>query len=266
MVCGAVAVVAAFQVASRMDYQDAVSAHLGSFVTNSRREKMEAVLGERTRYLTVVVEDIYQPHNASAVLRTCDCFGIQDVHIIENRNTYRVNPGVELGTAQWLTLHRYRKETPDSANPLAAAIATLRERGYRIVATTPHADDVALPEFDLSAGPAALFFGNELEGLSAGAIEAADEHLRIPMYGFVESFNISVSAAIVLHHLATRLRESGREYRLSPAERNAVRLAWYRSSVKRSEAIETAFRETWETPPPPHGAGDPEYGTPAAGD
>ncbi|MFW5689545.1 MAG: TrmH family RNA methyltransferase [Spirochaetota bacterium] len=211
--------------------------YLTGFVTAERLERMEAALAERTRYLTVVVEDIYQPHNASAVLRTCDCFGVQDVHIIENRNRYRVNPGVELGTAQWLTLRRYRERE----NNTAAALEAIRARGYRIVATTPHTDQVALEEFDLGAGPAALVFGNELDGLSPVALDHADAHLVIPMYGFVESFNISVSAAIVLHHLTHALRSSGLDYRLSADEREAVLLGWLRSSVGRADALEREF-------------------------
>ncbi len=214
-----------------------LSAYLTRFVTEERRTRMEQVLGERTRYLTVVVEDVYQPHNASAVLRTCDCFGIQDVHIIENRNRYRLNPGVELGTAQWLTLHRYAKAEHNSKD----ALDRLRAAGYRIVATSPHAADVPLARFDLETGPAALLFGNELEGLSSVALEAADEHLVIPMYGFVESFNISVSAAIVLHDLSTRLRASGLAYHLSPDERAPIMLEWLRSSVGRADALEREY-------------------------
>lgn len=225
-----------------MDYRAALRAHLGSFVTASRKKKMEAVLSERTRYITVVVEDIYQPHNASAVLRTCDGFGVQDVHIVENRNTYRINPGVELGTAQWLTLRHYRGETGNTT----AAIAGLRERGYRIIATSPHSDAAPLPEIDLATGPIALLFGNELDGLSNVALDAADEKLLIPMYGFVESFNISVSAAITLYALAQALRDSGIDYHLSSSEQDELLLDWLRHSVGRSEAIETAFEAEWE--------------------
>jgi len=211
--------------------------YLSTFVTGQRLAKMHRVLAERTRYLCVAVEDIYQPHNASAVLRTCDCFGIQDVHIIENRNTYRLNPGVELGTAQWLSLHRHRGE----AHNTRGAIRTLRDAGYRIVATTPHTEQVSLHEFDVGAGPAVLLFGNELEGLSPVALEEADEHLVIPMHGFVESFNISVSAAIVLHHLSLRLRESGVDYRLGDDERTSILLGWLRSSISRVEALEREY-------------------------
>ena len=212
--------------------------YLSGFVTPERLARMEAVLLERTRYLTVAVEDIYQPHNASAVLRTCDCFGIQDVHIIENRNEYRVNPGVELGTAQWLTLHRYQGEPTNTPR----AIEGLRAAGYRIVATTPHTDQRSLDEFNLDSGPAALLFGTEMEGLSEAALDLADEHLVIPMVGFVESFNISVSAAIILHALSARLRASRIEYHLAADEKESILLAWLRSSINRVESLEREYR------------------------
>lgn len=217
-----------------------LSDYLQGFLTESRLKRMRAALEERTRYITVLVEDIYQPHNASAVLRTCDCFGVQDVHIVENRNEYRINPGVELGTAQWLTLHRYSAQGEENTS---SAIARLRKSGYRIVATTPHTTQTNLEQFDLGAGPVALLFGNEPEGLSRVALESADEHLVIPMYGFVESFNISVSAAIVVHHLSHALRTSGRAYQLSDREREEVMLAWLRSTVGRADALERKFSE-----------------------
>jgi len=211
--------------------------YLSGIVMPERFATMRRVLAERTRYLTVVIEDIYQPHNASAVLRTCDCFGIQDVHIVENRNEYRLNPGVELGTAQWLTLHRYKGEPSNTP----AAIDRLRSAGYRIVATTPHTEQRSLDDFDLDAGPVALLFGNEPDGLSETAFNLADEHLVIPMVGFVESFNISVSVAIILHTLSGRLRSGGIAYHLSPEENDELLLQWLRNSIGRVEALEREF-------------------------
>lgn len=211
--------------------------YLSGFVTPERLAGMRRVLAERTRYLSVVIEDIYQPHNASAVLRTCDCFGIQDVHIVENRNAYRLNPGVELGTAQWLTLHRYKGEP----NNTPAAIDQLRSAGYRIVATTPHTRQRSLDDFDLDAGPVALLFGNEPDGLSEIALDLADEHLVIPMVGFVESFNVSVSAAIILHTLSGKLRTSGIAYHISPEEIDELLLHWLRKSISRAEVLEREF-------------------------
>ena len=215
-------------------------AYLERFVTEQRSETMTRVLEQRTRFITVVLEDIYQPHNASAVLRTCDCFGVQDVHIIENRNSYRINPDVELGTAQWLTLHRYGQRE----NNTPEAIAELRRRGYRIVATTPHGRTVPLDEFHVAGAPTAVLLGNELEGLSEDALDAADERLRIPMYGFVESFNISVSAAIILNTLCSALRRDRDDWMLDAAEREEIRLGWLRRSIKRSAELEREWERT----------------------
>jgi tRNA (guanosine-2'-O-)-methyltransferase len=198
---------------------------------------MEQVLGERTRYITVAVEDIYQPHNASAVLRTCDALGVQDVHIIENRNSYQVNPGVELGTAQWLTLYRHQSGRDNTV----AAIEAIRSDGYRIVATSPHARQQTLEQLDLERGRIALLFGTEMDGLSDTALSLCDEYVAIPMVGFVESFNISVSAALVLYSLTRRLRASRVDYHLSETETEELLLAWLRQSIKHVEALEAKF-------------------------
>lgn len=214
--------------------------YLSRFVTPERLAKMEAVLEKRTRYITACVEDIYQPHNASALLRTCDACGVQDVHIIENRNRYETNPKVELGSAQWLTLTKHgggEYNTP-------AAYEELRRRGYRIAATTPHHNPIDLGELSLDEGPIALVFGNELDGLTQEAVERADLCVRIPMVGFVESFNISVSAAICLHRLAFDLRERDLPWQLSERDRSELLLSWLRTSVARSEALERAYLES----------------------
>ncbi|MCK5153368.1 MAG: RNA methyltransferase [Spirochaetales bacterium] len=208
-----------------------------TFITEQRLNKMENILSLRTRYLTVVLENIYQPHNASAVLRSCDGFGIQDVHIIENSNSYRINPGVSLGTSQWLTMHNYSKEKENSKT----AIETLKKTGYRIVATTPHREDKNLEIFDLPKGKIALFFGTEMHGLSDIVLENADEFMKIPMYGFVESFNISVSCALSLHNLSHRLRESDIDWTLNPKEKEEVLLEWMRKSVKNAASLEEEY-------------------------
>ena len=153
-----------------MDPSDkALSAFLEKMVNENRLELLDKIMQDRTRYVTVVLEDLFQPHNASAVLRTCDCFGIQDIHIVENRNEYTLNPEVELGSAQWLNMHRYN----NTENNTLSAIEGLKKNGYRIVATTPHTDDVDLPDFRLEEGPVALLFGTEMRGLSDQALEMA---------------------------------------------------------------------------------------------
>lgn len=211
--------------------------YLKNMVTEKKWDLFNQIIQNRTRYLTVVLEDIYQPHNASAILRTCDCFGIQDVHIIENRNKYTINPDVALGASKWLNLCKYNKQE----NNTLSTINYFKKQGYRIIATTPHSNDIELELFDLKKGKSALFFGSEMPGLSEIVMDNADEFLKIPMFGFTESFNISVSAAIILHYLSYKLKNSEINWQLSDNEKQEVLLNWLRSSVKNSEIIEKEF-------------------------
>ncbi len=227
---------------TRNGYDKELIEYFMQFISPERRKRLYEVLQERSRYLAVVLEDIYQPHNASAVLRSCDAFGIQDVHVIENRNSFRISDGVALGTGQWLDIHRWRDRDKDNTRK---AVLSLKEEGYRIVATSPHTDDVNLEEFDLEAGKAAFLFGNELDGLSPEAMELADEYMKIPMHGFVESLNISVCCAVTLHHLSWKLRRSETcGWRLSPEERERLLLGWLRGSVKNASRLEEHFNES----------------------
>lgn len=212
--------------------------YLSEFVTPERLALFERVLNDRTKYITVVLEDIFQPHNASAVLRSCDCFGIQDVHVIENRNEFTVSNEVALGASKWLDIYQYNQHRNNSLE----AIKKLKKSGYRIVATTPHTNDQLLSDFDLEKGKVALVFGSELPGVSELILKEADEFLKIPMYGFTESFNISVSAALVLYEMSNRLREIDDEiWKLSQPEKDEIKLKWIRSTVKRSNLLEERF-------------------------
>lgn len=208
--------------------------HMKNFVTENRYDLFLEKINFRTDYLTVVLEDIYQSQNASAVLRTCDCFGIQDVHIIENTNDYKINPDVALGSFKWLNLIKYNQRE----NNTLLAINELKKQGYRIIATTPHTNDVLLDDFDLNKGKSALFLGNELKGVSDIVMENADEYLRIPMYGFTESFNISVSAAIILHSLSDKLHKTNIDWHLNKEKQKSIILNWLKTTIKDYELID----------------------------
>lgn len=212
--------------------------YLMGFLTAERREKFLSNIDLRTRHCTVVLEDIYQSHNASAVLRTCDCFGIQDVHIIENQNRYEVNQDVALGASKWLTLHKYDTQEDNTV----ACLTWLKSKGYCIYATTPHHDDVT-PETIPLDNKIALVFGTELQGLTATAMNLADGFVKIPMFGFTESLNISVSAAIFMQNITSRLRKSNFPWKLSEPERSDVLLEWLKNSIKRSELLIEDFME-----------------------
>lgn len=209
--------------------------YLESFLTEHRRNNNHRVLQDRTYHFTVAVEDLYQLHNAAAVMRSCDVFGIQDVHIIEEKNLRTIDREIAMGAQKWVDVHRYNtaKDTVDQ----------LRNKGYQIVATTPHGDNcVSISDFDISK-PSALFFGAEGEGLSDYVLEQSDVQLHIPMYGFTESLNISVSAAITLQHIVEKLRISNIDWQLSKEQTLQKRYDWVRKILKSHDKIEKRFYE-----------------------
>lgn len=206
------------------------------FITPERRAAFERVAPLRTRHVTVLLEDIYQQHNASAVLRSCDLLGVQDVHVIETVNRFDPNPDVALGSAKWLDIHRER-----GADATVNTVRKLRARGYRIVVTSPHSDGRTPHDIDIER-PMAICFGTELTGASGALLQEADEHLRIPMYGFTESYNISVSAAIILFTITERMRHASDQWRPGVEDQLRSKLEWARRSVRDAALIEQRLR------------------------
>ena len=203
------------------------------FLSEERAERFEQVLAQRTRHLTVVLENVFQSRNASAVMRSADGFGLQDVHLIEDVNPWVPNRGVSKGTNAWLTLHRYRS----AADPTAACLERLRRTGYQIAVTSPHVDGYDVTELPIDR-PVAVVMGTEWEGVSDRMLEEADLHVAIPMHGFAESLNISVAAAVVLHELNRRRRlQPASRWGLSEAEKRELRAAWAMASVRNASGI-----------------------------
>jgi len=202
--------------------------HLESYLTDNRRERFQKVLAQRTKHFTVATEDVYQLHNTSAVIRSCDVFGIQEVNIVEEVNSKRIDREIAMGAQKWVDLNRY--------HTTKSCIEDLRAQGYQIVATSPHAEDCDLIDFDITK-KSCFFFGRETEGLSQQVIDGADCFLKIPMVGFTESLNISVSAAIILQHVTSKLRKSNINWRLTEAELIEKRFDWIKKTIKNYDAI-----------------------------
>jgi tRNA (guanosine-2'-O-)-methyltransferase len=213
--------------------------YLSQYITDHKKNLIEGVLSARTRHLTVVLENIYQSQNASAVFRTVECFGIQDVHLIENENAYGVNRRVLKGADKWLTIKHHNQP---NVNNTPLCFEHLKKEGYKILATTPTAS-MSIQEVDVSQ-KLAIVMGNELHGLSEEAQEAADVKVKIPMQGFTESLNLSVSAAICIYELIAKIRSSKMNWQLTTKEQEALRLIWYRKSIRRSEIIEKKYLES----------------------
>ena len=210
-------------------------------ITPNKKEMFDRIAADRTKHLTVVMENIYQEHNASAVLRSCDCFGLQDLHVIEKDNTYKIQRDIALGAGRWVDMHNY----DDSENVTKDCLNDLKLKGYKIVATTPHTDSQTIYDLDLTQ-PIALVFGTERRGISEEVIEMADEFVKIPMYGFTESFNISVSVAIVLNTLRQRLEQSDLNWKLSDEEQTLLKINWCSKILNGGHLLEKKFRSDLE--------------------
>jgi tRNA (guanosine-2'-O-)-methyltransferase len=211
-------------------------------ITPNKREMFDRIAAERTKHLTVVMENIYQEHNASAVLRSCDCFGIQELHVIEKDNTYKIQRDIALGAGRWVDMSTY----DSGENVTKECLTSLKEKGYKIVATTPHTDAHTINDLDLSQ-PIALVFGTERRGISDEVKELADAFVKIPMYGFTESFNISVSVAITLNTLRQRLEETDLQWKLSSEEQIALKINWCAKILNGGELLAKKFRAEYPT-------------------
>jgi tRNA (guanosine-2'-O-)-methyltransferase len=206
--------------------------YLENFITQNRKDNFLKILQNRTKHFTVVVEDIFQMHNASAVMRSCEIFGVQELNVVEARYGKTVDKEIAMGAQKWVDIIKY--------DNVAHCINNLKSRGYQIIATSPHENDCFLDDFDISR-PSALFFGTERDGLSDQILQEANGFIKIPMVGFTESLNISASAAIVIQNLTSRLRQSKIEWHLSEDEILEKRLLWTKSSIKDIKRIEARY-------------------------
>jgi tRNA (guanosine-2'-O-)-methyltransferase len=210
--------------------------YLKGFVFDERRKLFEAKIQERTQHLTIVLENIFQGRNISASIRSADCFGIQDVHIIENDNLFNDDSEVSMGAEKWITTKRYNQNKHNSIE----AIENLKSNGYQIIATTPHNADCDLYDLDITK-KTALFFGAEVKGCSKETLSLADKRMKIPIYGFTESYNISVSVSLCLQHLTYKMRQSNMDWKLSLDQQEKVMLQWLRNSIKSAAEIEEKY-------------------------
>ena len=211
--------------------------HLKGFVVNERRQLFETKIQERTQHLSIVLENIFQGRNISASIRSADCFGVQDVHVIENDNIFNDDAEVSMGAEKWITIKRYNQKKHNSIE----AIKDLKSKGYQIIATTPHNTDCDLFDVDVSKQKVALIFGAEVKGCSKQTLALADKKMKIPMYGFTESFNLSVSVSLCLQHLTYKLRKASFDWRMTENEQDKAMLQWLKNSIKSSTQIEEEY-------------------------
>lgn len=208
--------------------------YLEGFITENRRDSFLRILAQRSRHFVVAIEDVYQLHNTSAVLRTCEVFGVQELHVVEEKYGKKIDKEIALGAQKWVDVDRY--------NTTTECINNLKNRGYKIIATSPHAEAADLDDFDITER-AAIFFGTEKKGLTQEVLDQADGFIKIPMLGFTESLNISSSAAIIIQNISQRLRKSNINWQLTEEELLEKRIDWTRKSIKDIDFITQRYLE-----------------------
>ena len=206
----------------RLDY-------LTKFITDERREVLQRTVDSRTHYMRILTENMFHPQNASAIMRHCEAFGIQQIHTVEDRCKFDPSVNIVRGTQKWVDVEHH--------DTTAEALATLKAEGYRIVATTPHRCSATPETFDVTKGKFALVFGTEHAGISDEVIAAADDFLMIPMCGMVESLNVSASAAILIYMLSERIRQTVDGWQLTEEQKLKLLTRWTMSSVRDYERI-----------------------------
>ena len=203
--------------------------YMSQFLTEERKAVLQRTVASRTHYMRILTENMFHPQNASAIMRHCEAFGIQQIHTVEDRCKFDPSVNIVRGTQKWVDVEHH-----DNTHE---ALKALKAEGYRIVATTPHRCSATPESFDVTKGKFALVFGTEHAGISEEVIKAADEFLMIPMCGMVESLNVSASAAILIYMLSERIRQSVDGWQLSDTEQLKLLTRWTMSSVRDFEGI-----------------------------
>jgi tRNA (guanosine-2'-O-)-methyltransferase len=205
-----------YAVDSREDGQvsaDVVLEHLGPRLTPERMHKIWRVVAGRTCDVTPVLENIYDRGNTSAVLRSAEAMGFQCIHVIEPGERFKEANRVTAGADKWLDVARYKNTV--------TAVADLRDKGYSIFATHLDAKAKPLHECHLT-GPIAIVLGNEKDGISPDMQELCDQSVILPMRGFVQSYNISVAAAIAFQTIQLARETAGLAGNLSAGEQRVL--------------------------------------------
>ena len=206
--------------------------YLQQFLTDERLSKIEHFSKESSDFVLPVMEDVYQFRNAAAIVRSVEACGFHHVVALEEENVFNPNLKVTKGAETWVQVEKM----PNNLDSLKE----IKSRGYRILAVSPEKNATMLPDYEVKE-PIALVFGTELEGVSDGILDFADETLAIPMFGFTKSFNVSVAAAICMYELKQKLIKSGIEYKLSDEKLLELKIRWAKNSIKSSEQILERF-------------------------
>jgi len=205
---------------------------LAEHLSERKRKLFDQVADQRTRYITLVLEDIYQAQNTSAIQRSAESWGLQDLYVIENAHTFAHHRRIAKGANDWMDIHRFNKGKNNSKE----CLEQLKEKGYQIVVTTLRDDSKPLRDIDLTK-KTAVVMGTELTGASETALQYADAKMVVPTYGFTESLNVAAASACILQNMTERIRREHIDWQLSPDDQLELKIKWAKKSIHWSKYL-----------------------------
>lgn len=217
-----------------MEYQPSIALKefMFQFISDDKVRRFNEIVNNRTRYFTIVLEDVFQAQNTNAVIRSCECFGIQDLHLIENKYDFEVVPDISKGSSQWINIQQYNQ----ALNNTKPCLRHLKNQGYTIIGTSPNQNEINLEDISID-NKTAFVLGSEKDGLSQEAKEICDGFMKIPMVGFTESLNLSNCSAIIAQSLTNRIRRSEIPWQLTEEEKTAILIEWCFEVTGRKELL-----------------------------
>jgi len=214
------------------DLTDSQRSFLETLLSPERLDRLKSVLKQRLSCVTLVLDNLLDSHNMAAVVRTVESLGCQDLHVIEEDYPFDLSSRVTKYTHKWVSIHRY----PDAPS----CMDQLRSDGFRVYAAMVDNQSMPITEIEITAHqPIAFVLGNEHSGVRPETLALTDGGFYVPMYGFSESFNVSVASALVLSHAVTRRRQFlPCAHGTLPADRAAKLYdIWLQKSVKNSQRL-----------------------------
>ncbi len=205
---------------------------LTEHLSERKRKLFDTIAENRTKYITLVMEDLHQAQNTSAIQRSAESWGLQDLYVVENNHPFTHHRRIARGAYDWMNVHRFN----DQVNNTEACFRNLKEKGYQIVVTALHEKTISLYDVDLSK-KTAIVMGTELTGASQTALELADVYMKIPTYGFTESLNVGAASAVIIQHLVEKIRTENRPWQLSEKEKLELKIQWARKSIYWSQYL-----------------------------
>lgn len=205
---------------------------LFDLLTEHKKNLFTTLIEYRTNHIAWLADNFYHEQNSSAIIRSADCFGYNTVFVIEDKYRFKVNEEIAMGAQKWVNTVIFQVGNVDYGQ----AIHAIKQSGYKLIAATPHINGLSVENLDIRK-PICIAMGSERHGHHPEILEEADGFVAIPMEGFSESLNVSVTAGVLMYTLKKRLKSEGIDWQLSDADKKRQILIWMLKTIPSAQKM-----------------------------